>query len=269
MSIKKHCINKKIREAYAKAAESGGGCGSCTESAWGFAEKIGYSGEELRDIPKGANLALGCGNPVSLADLKKGETVLDLGCGAGIDCFLAASKIGSKGKVIGVDMTPEMIAKARENAENKGVDNLEFRLGEIENLPLADGSVDVAISNCVINLSYNKRRVFQEIFRVLKPGGRIVISDIALLREPPEKLQNNADVYVGCVGGALLLEDYRKIVETAGFIDLRITVRESSACLDLASMDPAGRASLDFLAGLAEFKSIQNCIVSVDVTGRK
>ena len=164
----------------------------------------GIQKKELKVIPDEANLALSCGNPTALAGLKKGEIVLDLGAGAGFDCFLAASKVGSKGKVIGVDMTPEMIEKARENAKRNAVKNVEFRLGEIENLPLADNSVDVVISNCVINLSADKQRVLQEIYRVLKPGGRISISDMALLKKLPEKIQENMLAYVGCIAGALL-----------------------------------------------------------------
>jgi SAM-dependent methyltransferase len=221
---------KAIRETYGKIAQTPGGfgcgpgCGPMgTQDNSQFAKAIGYTDEELQAIPKEANLGLGCGNPIALASLKKGETVLDLGAGAGFDVFLAAAKVGPTGRAIGVDMTHEMLEKARENAEKKGIENAEFRLGEIENLPVADSTVDVVISNCVINLASDKRRVFQEIYRVLKPGGRVSISDIALQKELPPSIRNNITAYVGCVSGAVLIDEYKKIVETAGFKNVKIT----------------------------------------------
>ena len=168
-------------------------------------------------IPEGANLGLGCGNPVALASLRPGETVLDLGSGGGIDCFLAARKVGPEGRVIGVDMTAEMIHLARENAQKSGLKNVEFRLGEIENLPLEDGSVDAVISNCVINLSTDKERVFREIYRVLKPGGRMMVSDIVLDGELPAKVKDSVAAYTGCIGGALKRDDYLAAIVKAGF----------------------------------------------------
>jgi SAM-dependent methyltransferase len=225
---------KAIRETYGKIAQTQGGCGSgtscdpscgpaCVQNNNQFAKIIGYTDEELKAIPQEANLGLSCGNPTALTTLEKGETVLDLGSGAGFDVFLAATKVGATGKVIGVDMTPEMLEKARENAIKNGVKNVEFRLGEIENLPLPDNSVDVVISNCVINLAADKERVFQEIYRVLKPGRRISISDIALEKELPDDVRNDISTYVGCVAGAVLVEEYKKIVENSGLKNVEIT----------------------------------------------
>ena len=259
---------KIVREAYGKIAQrqEGCGCGTCGPDAKEFAKSIGYSEKELAAIPDEANLALSCGNPTSLASLNESEVVLDLGSGAGFDCFLAATKVGPKGKVIGVDMTPEMIEKARNNAKKSGVENVEFRLGEIENLPVRGNSVDVVISNCVINLSADKPRVFQEVYRVLKPGGRIAISDIALLKELPEKIRESMEAYVGCVGGAILIDEYKRIVEASMLKDVRLTVKGSSACIDPNTKDPIGRAILD---GLGENKSLEGYVVSVYVEGYK
>jgi len=181
-----------------------------------------YTEEELQKLPEGANLGLGCGNPVALASLKEGDTYLDLGSGAGIDCFLAAERVGKSGKVIGVDMTPEMVDRARENAKKGGYENVEFRLGEIEYLPMADNSVDVITSNCVINLSPDKKAVFKEAYRVLKPGGRLMISDIVLLKELPEKILKSAEAYVRCISGAMLKDEYLKVVKDAGFGDVEV-----------------------------------------------
>ena len=259
---------KIVREAYGKIAQDqqGCGCGTCGPDAKEFAKSIGYSERELAVIPDEANLALSCGNPTALASLKEGEVVLDLGSGDGFDCFLAAAKVGPKGKVIGVDMTPEMIDKARNSAKKNRVENVEFRLGEIENLPVADASVDVVISNCVINLSADKPRVFQEIYRVLKPGGRIAISDIALLKELPEKVRESIEAYVGCVGGAMLIDDYKKAVEAAGLKDVDVTIKGSSACIDLDTNDPIGRAILD---SLGDINALDRYVVSAYVEGRK
>ena len=259
---------KVVREAYGKIAQGqeGCGCGTCGPDTKEFAKSIGYSEEELKAIPDEANLALSCGNPTTLASLKEGEVVLDLGSGAGFDCFLAATKVGPKGKVIGVDMTPEMIEKARNNAKKNGFENVEFRLSEIENLPVGDNSVDVVISNCVINLSADKQRVFREVYRVLKPGGRIAISDIALLKSLPKRIQESIKAYVGCVGGAVIIDKYKRIAEASGLKDVRITVKGSSACIDPDTKDPLGRAILD---DLGEDESLEEYVVSVYVDGYK
>ena len=259
---------KIVREAYGKIAQGqeGCGCGTCGPETIKFARSIGYSEKELKVIPPEANLALSCGNPTALASLRKGEVVLDLGSGAGFDCFLAASKVGAKGRVIGVDMTPEMLDKARDNAQKSKVRNVEFRLGEIENLPLADKSVDVVISNCVINLSADKPRVFQEIYRVLKPGGRIAISDMALLKALPKNIRESVEAYIGCVAGAVLVDDYKKIVGASGLKKVKTTVQSYSSCIDPETKDPIGRALLD---SLAPGKSLQDYVVSVYVEGYK
>lgn len=266
--MNKKKTKKIVRETYGKIAkgQEGCGCGTCGPDTKNFAKSIGYSEEELKTIPQEANLALSCGNPTALASLKEGEIVLDLGSGAGFDCFLVANKVGSRGKVIGVDMTPEMIEKAREIAEKNSVKNVEFRLGEIENLPVADNSVDVVISNCVINLSSDKPKVFQEIYRILKPGGRIAISDIALLKELPKRIQKSVEAYVGCVGGAILIDEYKKIVEASGLKNVKITVKGSSTCIDPDTKDPIGRTILD---RLGKDESLEGFVVSVYVEGYK
>src|SRR3989337_4332744 len=202
-------IRKYGRDRYAGIARQGSSCCGpetscgCTVTPEDASQRIGYSEEELKAVPPGSNLGLGCGNPIALASLKEGETVLDLGSGAGFDCFLAARAVGSKGRVIGVDMTPEMIEKARENARKGGYANVEFRLGEIENLPAADNSVDAIISNCVINLSPDKKQVFNEAYRVLRPGGRLMVSDIVLYKELPDAIRNSVESYIGCLSGAI------------------------------------------------------------------
>jgi SAM-dependent methyltransferase len=221
-------IRKFVREKYAGIARKGGSCCEAGELCCGnftpesASGKVGYSAEEIGGVPEGANMGLGCGNPVALASLKKGETVLDLGAGGGFDCFLASKEVGPAGRVIGVDMTPDMVEKARGNARRHGYENVEFRLGEIEHLPAADASVDAVISNCVINLSTDKESVFSEIYRVLKPGGRIMISDLVLVKTLPEDVANSLAAYAGCVAGAIGKDDYIRLMMMAGFRDVRI-----------------------------------------------
>ncbi len=220
--IKKSSIKEIVKESYGKIAESkklqGCGC-SCNCSQVGSEEiagAIGYSKQEIAAVPK-ANLGLGCGSPTSLGEIKRGETVLDLGSGAGFDCFLAAKKTGESGKVIGVDMTPKMVQLAKENAERYGYKNVEFRLGEIESLPVEDNSVDVIISNCVINLSPDKPKAFKEAHRVLRKGGRLFVSDIVLLKELAETQKNDKELIAGCVGGAMLKGQYIQLIKAQGF----------------------------------------------------
>jgi len=242
-------IKKNVREGYAKIAKKGDpGCFPMAPSCCGgqsmveaMSRNIGYSDEDIRSVPEGSNLGLGCGNPIALASLKKGETVLDLGAGAGFDCFLAAARVGEKGRVIGVDMTPEMVEKARENARKGNHENVEFRLGEIEYLPVADNAVDVVISNCVINLAPDKKKVFQEAFRVLKPEGRALISDIVLLQPLPDFIKNSVSAYVGCLAGAVMKEDYLKAMWDAGFQDVGI-VEETFFPIECMVADPTARA---------------------------
>ena len=274
--MKKDETKKLVREGYARIALHGDSCcgstGSCcgpADAAQDISKKIGYSDEELRAVPEGANLGLGCGNPVAIASLKEGETVLDLGSGPGLDCFLAADKVGRNGKVIGVDMTPEMLEKARGNALKGDYENVEFRLGEIENLPAADNSVDVVISNCVINLSPDKQRVFNETFRVLKPGGRIMVSDIVLSKELPDFIKDSDAGYVGCISGAIPKDEYLEAVRDAGFHDVEI-VDEISVPVDAWVSDPVAEAIVEKLKITRdEVKEALGSVVSVKVKGIK
>ena len=270
-------IKKAVKEGYGKIAKKESSCCEPVSSSFGSKElaeriskKIGYTDEELKVVPEGANLGLGCGNPVALATLRKGETVLDLGAGAGFDCFLAANKVGKKGKVIGVDMTPEMIEKARENARKGKYENVEFRLGEIENLPVADNSVDVVISNCVINLSPDKGKVFKEAFRVLKQGGRLMVSDLVLLKEFPDSIKSSIESYVGCLTGAILKEDYIAAIERAGFDEVKIMQDEKSFSMDCMSNDPTAKAIMEsFKISHEQLKEISVSVMSIRVYGLK
>jgi arsenite methyltransferase len=240
-SAKKDRLRSVVRDNYGKIAASGAaGCGCSTSSssccgapaglkAAEISLAMGYSDEEVAIVPEGANMGLGCGNPQAIASLQPGETVLDLGSGGGFDCFLAVRAVGATGRVIGVDMTAEMISKARQNAAKAGFENVEFRLGELEHLPVADGIVDVIISNCVINLSPDKERVFEEAFRVLKPGGRLAISDVVAIAEMDDEMRENMAFYAGCIGGASSIHSLESMLQQAGFTAIRITIREESS----------------------------------------
>lgn len=222
-------IKEEVKKGYAQIAKTSGGCGcgscgcSSTLTVQEQSSDMGYSDKEMSQAPTGSNLGLGCGNPVALASLKAGGVVLDLGSGAGFDAFLASSRVGPNGKVIGVDMTEEMLQKARENAKKGAYSNVEFRQGDIENLPVDDSSVDVIISNCVINLAPDKARVFQEAYRVLKPDGRLMVSDVVLAKSLPEELQRDTELLIGCVSGAILKQDYLELLEKAGFKNIKIS----------------------------------------------
>jgi SAM-dependent methyltransferase len=268
----KRDIKKEVKKRYGNIAKTSGSCcgpaSSCGCSAVPSAEElsasVGYTPAELATLPEGANLGLGCGNPVALASLKPGETVLDLGSGAGIDCFLAARKVGPQGRVIGVDMTSEMINLARENAEKSDLKNVEFRQGEIENLPVEDGTIDSVISNCVINLSTDKERVFREVFRVLKPGGRMMVSDIVLDSELPVQVKNSVAAYTGCIGGALKRQDYLDAIAKAGFTGVEI-VASTSVPVDLWADFPEEAKTLS----REEIKAALGAIASIKVAAKK
>jgi len=234
-----------------------------------ISRKIGYSEEDLKVAPQGANLGLGCGNPVALASLREGDTVLDLGSGAGFDCFLAANKVGKRGKVIGVDMTGEMLDRARENARKGNYDNVEFRLGEIENLPVGDNQVDVIISNCVINLSPNKRRVFREAFRVLRSGGRLMVSDLVLLKDLPVEIRNSVAAYVGCVAGAVTKNEYLEAIQAAGFEETEV-LDETAFPSEFLANDPTVKEIAESLR-LTQEKAdeLAGSVVSIKVSAVK
>jgi len=270
-------IKKAVREGYAARVQNKSSCCAPTKSCCcgggdttrSISKAIGYTEKELDSVPDGANLGLGCGNPIALASLVEGETVLDLGSGAGFDCFLAANKVGKSGKVIGVDMTPEMLAKARENAERGGYRNIEFRLGEIENLPAADNSIGVIISNCVINLSPDKKRVFNEAFRVLKPGGRLMVSDIVLLKELPDFIRNSVAAYVGCISGALMKNEYLDAITKSGFQEVQV-LDEAIFPIDCMANDPTANAVIDKIhLSEDELKDTASSVASIKVSALK
>jgi arsenite methyltransferase len=273
MKMKKDDIREEIRKGYGKIAKTGGsccgsGCGCGTDAATAMSKLVGYSDKDIESVPEGANLGLGCGNPIALASLKEGETVLDLGSGAGFDCFLAADKVGKKGKVIGVDMTPEMLKLARKNASKGSYKNVEFREGIIEKLPVDDDSVDAVISNCVINLSTDKEQVFKEMHRVLKKGGRFMVSDMTLDRELPEELRNSVAAYLGCIAGAITKEKYLSAIKKAGFKDVKI-LKEEPFPLD-ALNDPAVKEIFGKLGmSKEEFSKALPSVVSIKVSGVK
>jgi ubiquinone/menaquinone biosynthesis C-methylase UbiE len=266
---------KMVRKGYAKIAKEQRSCCGSQSSPCGdsntyeeMSKKIGYTEEELRSVPEASNLGLGCGNPVALASLKEGETVVDLGSGGGLDCFLAAKRVGEKGKVIGVDMTPEMIDKARENVRKSDYKNVEFRLGEIENLPVADNTADIVISNCVINLSPNKKRVFEEAFRVLKPNGRLVVSDIVLLKELPEAIRKSDKAYISCVSGAIMKDKYLETIRQVGFQDVRI-VGETFFSKEDVAVDPDAKEALSDAEIAERTERVLSSIESIKVSGTK
>jgi SAM-dependent methyltransferase len=271
MTNQHHTVRQTVRESYAKIAEQGGNSGCCAPTSSGggccgpsadaeipsaeaMSAFFGYSDAEMAAVPEGANLGLGCGNPQAIAEMKAGEVVVDLGAGAGFDAFLASGKVGASGRVIGVDMTHEMLAKARANAVKGGYQNVEFRLGEIENLPIADDTADVIISNCVINLSPNKPQVLREAFRVLRPGGRLAISDVVATAAFPADFSGDDHLLSGCVTGASLVDDLQQWLEDAGFTKVFIDIKEESR------------------AGIADWapgRGVEKYVVSAIITAKK
>ncbi|MFI4896913.1 MAG: arsenite methyltransferase [Phycisphaerales bacterium JB059] len=254
----------------ASCCSGGGCCGPTTLSPDQVAEAVGYAQEDLKAIPEGANLGLSCGNPTALASLKEGETLLDLGSGAGFDCFIAGPRVGATGHVIGVDMTPDMLTKARQGLapyrKHAGLDNVEFRLGEIEHLPVPDASVDVVISNCVLNLSPDKPQVWREIARVLKPGGRVAISDLALLKPLPEGVMNDIEALIGCVAGACLVDQLRADAAAAGLTDIHLDSKPEYIRAMTDWQDPLYK---NIIERLPEGSDPSDYITSLDIRARR
>ncbi len=268
-------IKEIVKSRYGKVALQSIPCCGTRKSCCGspdaadMSKKVGYNDMDLNSAPEGANLGLGCGNPVALASLKEGDVVLDLGSGAGFDVFLAAAKVGSCGKVIGVDMTPEMVEKAKANAVKGGFQNVEFRLGEIENLPISGSEVDVIISNCVINLSPEKGKVFKEAFRVLKPGGRLMVSDLVLLKPLPESVRESVEAYVGCIAGAVMKDEYLAAITAAGFSDLKVA-GEDVYPVGLAVNDPVAKAIYSDAGIVSDYaKELSGSVASIKISAVK
>jgi arsenite methyltransferase len=269
-------IKEIVKSRYAKVAlqsvpccGTGRSCCAGSDSAEDISRKVGYGEKEFNAVPEGANLGLGCGNPVALASLKDGDVVLDLGSGAGFDTFLAAAKVGPTGRVIGVDITPEMIEKAKANAVKGGFQNVEFRLGEIENLPVSDNEVDVIISNCVINLSPDKRKVFEEALRVLKPGGRLMVSDLVLLKELPDVVRQSVEAYVGCIAGAVMKGEYLAAIDAAGFTGVTV-LDEGAYPVEPAVNDPVTRIIYSDSSVVSDYaKHIAGSVASIKVRAVK
>jgi arsenite methyltransferase len=283
--MEKQEITKSVRERYAGVAKQSNGCGCSGKTASpqsslccgtpntstnrDISKNVGYTDADMNSVPEGANLGLGCGNPVALAALKKGDVVIDLGSGAGFDCFLAAARVGPNGKVIGVDMTPEMLDKARENLRKGKYKNVEFRLGEIENLPVADNLADVIISNCVINLSLDKPQVFKEAYRVLKSSGRLMVSDIVLLTELPKEILSSIEAYVSCIAGASSKNVYLDAIQSAGFKDVKVE-DETVFPVDSLAEDPTVQAIIkESRMSAAQIKKLASSIVSIKVSAVK
>lgn len=260
-------VREMVKEGYARVAERS--ADQVPPHAAEVGRRIGYDEEQLDAVPEGANLGLGCGNPTAIDALRPGETVLDLGSGAGMDAFLAARQVGPEGRVIGVDMTDAMLEKARENARKTGASNVEFRKGEIESLPVEDESVDAIISNCVINLSPEKHRVFREAFRVLRPGGRMMISDLVLERPLPPEIISSVDAYLGCVGGASLRTEYLETIGKAGFREVRVE-RETRFADAMSVDDPQVQEAMEqFDVSVEQVRSFLDSVTSLAVFARK
>jgi arsenite methyltransferase len=273
---RKEQIREAVRDGYGKIAKSGSGCGCSSTSCCGsgaagqVAKSVGYSEAELAVLPEGANMGLSCGNPTAIAALKAGEVILDLGSGGGFDVFIAGPKVGPAGRVIGVDMTADMVSKARQGIaayrKHTGLDNVEFRLGEIEHLPLADAGVDVVISNCVLNLSPDKPQVWREVARVLKPGGRVAISDLALLKPLPQEIKDMIESLIGCIAGAVLVDETRAMAETAGLVEIQLKPKSGYVDAMTDWNDPLYRKIIEHLPAGAK---AGDYITSLEVTAQK
>ncbi|MGA2775122.1 MAG: arsenite methyltransferase [Candidatus Omnitrophota bacterium] len=256
-----------VKTVYGDIAKKKKSC-CCGSKNTDVSEKVGYSRDDLNSIPSEANMGLGCGNPVALASLKEGETVIDLGCGGGIDVFLTAKRVGNKGKVIGIDMTEDMINKARANAKKTGFKNVEFKLGEIENLPLDSSIADCIISNCVINLSEDKQKVFDEAFRVLKPRGRLMVSDMVLLADLPDSVLKSPELHAGCIAGALHKEDYLNKIKKAGFREVTVIREDSVSLTDYIGTDKVISDLVENMTDL-ERDGINKAVASIKVSAKK
>ncbi len=267
-------MKNEVKRVYGKIAKIGGsccspGCGCQSSTAEDISGLIGYSQDDMSAVPEGANLGLGCGNPLAIASIKEGETVLDLGSGAGFDAFLAARKVGPSGKVIGVDMTEEMITKAKSNAAKGKFRNVEFRLGEIEALPVDDNSVDLIISNCVINLVPDKRKAFKEAFRVLKPGGRLAISDLVLTRALPPEIKSSVAAYTSCIAGAIPEAEYLGAMEKAGFKKINVQSKKEYPLEGFINGETAKLVMKDLDLSKQELADLQGIVVSMAIEARK
>jgi arsenite methyltransferase len=281
-AVASEAVRDKVREGYGKIARQSGSSSCCESDAGGgccgpavlspddVARAVGYADTDIATLPDGANMGLSCGNPTALASLRQGEVVLDLGSGGGFDCFVAGPRVGPNGRVIGVDMTPDMLSKARRNlasyAEQSGLNNVEFRLGEIEALPVPDSSVDVVISNCVLNLSPDKPRVWREIARVLKPGGRVAISDLALVKSLPSSVRDDLEALIGCIAGAVLVEETRAMAAEAGLTQIVLTPKPAYIDAMTSWQDPLYKR---IIAGLPAGATPGEYITSLDISARK
>ena len=275
LTLKEREIKRAVKEGYARIAKQATSdyasrcCSGDADIPEELSKRMGYTEEEIQAAPPESNLGLGCGNPVALASLSEGEIVLDMGSGAGFDCFLASDRVGPSGKVIGVDITSEMVEKARANSRKGGYANIDFRQGDLENMPVADNYVDVVISNCVINLIPNKRMAFREAFRVLKPGGRLAVSDVVLLKELPEFVKSSTEAYIGCLAGAIMKDDYLDIIKSIGFRDLRVVAESIFPVESLISERSGCSTPTDPAITPEQQKKVADSVLSIKICAIK
>ena len=275
LTLKEREIKRAVKEGYARIAKQATSdyasrcCSGDADIPEELSKRMGYTDEEIQAAPPESNLGLGCGNPVALASLSEGETVLDMGSGAGFDCFLASDRVGPLGKVIGVDITSEMVEKARANSRKGGYANIDFRQGDLENMPVADNYVDVVISNCVINLIPNKRMAFREAFRVLKPGGRLAVSDVVLLKELPEFVKSSSEAYIGCLAGAIMKDDYLDIIKSIGFGDVRVVAESRFPVESLISERSGCSTPNDPAITPEQQKKVADSVLSIRISAIK